>query len=257
MKELYEKDLHHSWMIIETEQIYEEDYQMRMLMENQIPGLLEIQGQGVDEKSRYRYQISGKRSVKELWEKENWGYAELEDFMRQLIHVLYELSNYLLDVHCLSLKTTHIFKEDDKYVFCYIPKTAKNLWREFHEFMEDVVKSMNYEEKEGIYLAYELHKASMEESYDMEQVLEQILEKKEQEMKQVIPKKREMVYDVEEEQILNDWAGAREMTGNVLKDHQTVWGFVSKRIRKNKKSTWNAWESNPAGEAGFDESLYL
>ena len=46
MREEYERDLHHAWMILETDELYKEDYQMRMLMENAIPGLLSVRGQG-------------------------------------------------------------------------------------------------------------------------------------------------------------------------------------------------------------------
>ena len=61
MKETFERDLHHSWMILEIDHVYAEDYQMRMLLDNQIPELLEIRGQGENEKSRYRYKITGKK----------------------------------------------------------------------------------------------------------------------------------------------------------------------------------------------------
>ena len=44
MREEYERDLHHAWMILETDELYKEDYQMRMLMENAIPGLLSGRG---------------------------------------------------------------------------------------------------------------------------------------------------------------------------------------------------------------------
>ena len=57
MREEYERDLHHAWMILETDELYKEDYQMRMLMENAIPGLLSVRGQGKDDKSQYRYEI--------------------------------------------------------------------------------------------------------------------------------------------------------------------------------------------------------
>ena len=50
MREEYERDLHHAWMILETDELYKEDYQMRMLMENAIPGLLSVRGQGKDDK---------------------------------------------------------------------------------------------------------------------------------------------------------------------------------------------------------------
>ena len=80
-------------------------------------------------------------------------------------------------------------------------------------------------------MAYELHKASMDESYDIERALEKILEKKDEEMERVKPKKRKIVYDLEEEQILDNWASEKKLEGKVVRDRDTVWGFVSKKIR--------------------------
>ena len=231
MKEEYERSLHHSWLILELDRIYEENYQMRMLTDNNIAGLLDVCGQGSEDKSRYRYEIGGKMSVKDMWNKEKWGFKKLEDFLRQLIQILYELNNYLLDVNNLSLRPEHIFESGGKYHFCYVPNANGDVWKGFHLLMEEIVRVIDYEDKEGIYLAYELHKASMEESYDIEQALEKILEKKDAEMERVKPKKRKVVYDLEEEQILDNWASEKKLEGKVVRDRDTVWGFVSKKIR--------------------------
>ena len=60
MREEYERDLHHAWMILETDELYKEDYQMRMLMENAIPGLLSVRGQGKERKRALEICRSGK-----------------------------------------------------------------------------------------------------------------------------------------------------------------------------------------------------
>ena len=168
MREEYERDLHHAWMILETDELYKEDYQMRMLMENAIPGLLSVRGQGKDDKSQYRYEISGKISVKAKGEKEHWKFADLENFMRQFIQVLYAVKNYLLDVNCLSLDPGHIYVSDEIYYFCYCPGLEGNILEKFHELTEYFVRETDYEQKEAVYLAYELHKASMEEMSPLE-----------------------------------------------------------------------------------------
>ena len=175
MREEYERDLHHAWMILETDELYKEDYQMRMLMENAIPGFLSVRGQGKDDKSQYRYEISGKISVKAKGEKEHWKFADLENFMRQFIQVLYAVKNYLLDVNCLSLDPGHIYVSDEIYYFCYCPGLEGNILEKFHELTEYFVRETDYEQKEAVYLAYELHKASMEENYNIEYALERIL----------------------------------------------------------------------------------
>ena len=201
MREEYERDLHHAWMILETDELYKEDYQMRMLMENAIPGLLSVRGQGKDDKSQYRYEISGKISVKAKREKEHWKFADLEKFMRQFIQVLYAVKNYLLDVNCLSLDPGHIYVSDEIYYFCYCPGLEGNILEKFHELTEYFVRETDYEQKEAVYLAYELHKASMEENYNIEYALERILEKKENEMESIQPEKK-AGYDLQEELIL-------------------------------------------------------
>ena len=242
MREEYEKTLHHTWLILETDEMYEEDYQMRMLSDNGIFGLLPVHGQGENDRSRYHFDVTGKTSLRELWNMEKWNGEKLEQFMRQLIQVLYGLNNYLLELNSLSLKPEHIFKSGETFYFCYIPGKKENIWVEFHVLMEEFVKNMDYTDKEGIYLAYELHKASMEEDFDMEQMLEQILEKKEAEMERVTPKKH-VVYDVAEEQVLDDWAGYQELKGNAARERHSVWGFVSKKIRKRQQEDWDFLET--------------
>lgn len=241
MKEEYERDLHHAWMILETDTIYREDYQMRMLTENTIPGLLAVRGQGKDDKSQYRYEISGKISMQAKGEKEHWKFLELENFMRQFIQILYVIKNYLLDVNCLSLEPGHIYISDTTYYFCYCPGTEGNIMEKFHELTEYFVRETDYEQKEAVYLAYELHKASLEENYNIEYALEQILERKEKEMENMQPEKREG-YDLQEELILDDWIAEQEMKGQVVSDRQSVWGFLNQRLQKRKKKRESQWD---------------
>lgn len=242
MREEYERDLHHVWMILEFDQIYEEDYQMRMLQANSVPGLLPIKGQGKDEKSRYRYDVTGKSSILALGEKETWGYEQMEAFMRQFIQVLYEVNNYLLDVNCLSLKPQHIYCRKGQFSFCYCPAVQGDIRAAFHELTEYFVKETDYDDKDGIYLAYQLHKASMEENYNIENLLEMILERKEREMEKLRLEHKNESYEIEEDRILDDWAGEQDYRGMVVRDRESVWEFVSRKIHKKNKERWKDLE---------------
>ena len=230
MKVEYERELRHTWMSVEVEKEYSEDYQMRMIQNNHISGLLIMHGQGVDEKSRYRYEITGKISMKVLGEREGWGSAEMEDFMRQFVQVLGELGDYMLNIHCLLLDPEYIYWQDGKYYFCYCPALEKNLWEEFHVLTEYFVRETDYEDKEAIYFAYELHKSSMEENYNIENVLEQIIERKEEELNRV--KKKEISYELEEDKILDNWMDEQNFKGEVVRERMGVWQYVSRKLRK-------------------------
>ena len=68
MNTKYEKELNRICLHIHVPEIYEEDYQMPMLRANKIPGILEVNGCGIDGESRYTYEITGLVSMAVLFE---------------------------------------------------------------------------------------------------------------------------------------------------------------------------------------------
>ena len=55
MKTGYEKELNRVLLHVDLSKLYEEDYQIHMMKENKISGLLEVTGCGINGKSRYSY----------------------------------------------------------------------------------------------------------------------------------------------------------------------------------------------------------
>ena len=161
--------------------------------------------------------------------------------MKQFIEVLKEIQNLLLNPDGLVLSPEFIYREDGQYYFCFCPGKQGAVMEEFHQLTEYFVKKADYEEKEAIYLAYELHKASMEENYNIEKILEDILDKKDAEMQKMTVEKEES-YAVEEDFWLGDWEGEQELTGNKIRERGKVWGLVNDKIRKRKKKMWGEWE---------------
>ena len=105
---------------IEEEAVYSEDYQMRMLCENQPEGLLAVKGRGIDGTSCYDYNVSGKISLQAMFERTKICADDLKLFLRQFLSVIRETEKYLLNIHCILLEQEYIFYEEEKYYFCVI-----------------------------------------------------------------------------------------------------------------------------------------
>lgn len=172
IKSLYRRNLNSTKLIIEEEQQYQEDFQMRMIQENKIAGLLKFHGIGIEGFSQYHYDITGKVSMKALYEKARITHTELTCFLKQLSAVLDRLKNFLLDADCLLLKPEYIFYAKGQFYFCYLPVQEEEMCKEFHALTEFIVSQSDYQDKEAVFMAYQIHKASMEENYSMEQLLE-------------------------------------------------------------------------------------
>ncbi len=227
METKYKRGLDHTYLILELPNLYEEDYQMKIMQANKIEGLLPAAGQGIDGKSQYFYEISGKVSMRSLYEKAEITEAELKELLLQLLNTVNTIRKYMLDAGRILLEPEYIFYEDETYYFCYLPVKEKDLCKEFHNLTEYFVSRINHKEKEGIELAYELHKATMEENYNLEKILGKVKKKEEKKVSYEIP-----------EMIITDIDYEREDYDSV---QNSVFRETSFHWKKRKRGKWGDW----------------
>lgn len=173
MKTFYKNDLKRAFLILETEEGEKEDYQIVMLQENDIEGLLKTDVRYVDNRSDYYYDISGKTSFKALHEKIHLNCDEMKNLVNDLLQTMRNVHRYMLDGANILLDPEYIFCEKDKYYFCYYPSSEQDIKKEFHSLTEFFVREVNYNDEEGVHLAYTLHKSTMEDNYSIEEIMQQ------------------------------------------------------------------------------------
>ena len=167
----FETKLNRVCLHIYKEKHYEEDYQMPMLRRNKLDGILEVDGCEVEGRARYTYEISGMVSMKSMYSNTCIKKKEIYDIVTRILEVTETLQKYMLNPNCLVLKPEYIFNKEGQWSFCYFPDMEEDLCRLFHELTEYFVRMLDYEDTEGIFLAYELHKATLQEHYDLELIM--------------------------------------------------------------------------------------
>jgi hypothetical protein len=86
----------------------------------------------------------------------------------------------MLDGTNILLDPEYIFCENNTYYFCYYPSSKQDIRKEFHALTEFFVREVNYNDEEGVHLAYTLHKSTMEDNYNIEEIMEQFMPKEEE-----------------------------------------------------------------------------
>lgn len=235
MESKYKQDWNHMYLILERPEFYEEDYQMKMMQENKIEGLLQVSGQGIDGNSQYNYEISGKVSMKSIYEKMSIEKWELEKFLQQFLKLLSQIENYLLNVNCILLEPEYIFYEEGNYYFCYLPIEEEKFCYRFHCLTEYFVSKINHKEQSAILLAYELHKATMEENYSLEKIIGQVLSTSENEVR---------TEKVIEEECEDDWIDFDEEEEKQENIFEKKWRQWKLKLGKNRVKKWGEWEND-------------
>ncbi len=229
---------------IEEKVSYSEDYQVRMLKANNLEGILKMGGRGINESSYYDYDVSGKVSMKALFERSKISSEDIKMFLIDMKMTVKEVETFLLNIHCILLKPEYIFYEDGRYFFCYYPLAKQDLWGEFHELTEYFVKQADYQNQECIDMVFLLHKKTMEENYSLEKLVAECLQKQEKEE-----------HDGEEEPEIKDrqevdeyaypkcdWGGEQEKNESVIREAENFWTPVKNLLSRHKKPKWGDWD---------------
>ena len=252
LRSVYKRELHRTVLALEAPGNYREGYQMKMMAYNQIPGLLEIKGRGVDDTSVYEYDISGKKTLQSRFTSEKMGKKEIRDFLTQFNNTLSQIQKYFLDENCLLLDPEYIFLEKEEYYFCYYPPGNRDIKSAFHRLTEFFVKQTDYEDEASIHMAFVLHKETMEENYSLGKIIEglEAQEDREREMEaqdRTIKKYAADGMEEEPEQERygseeHDWITRQEMGSRILKETDNLWTPVKRFLQKHRKTRWGEWD---------------
>ena len=220
----FKNNLKAAYLVIEGEESENEDYQIAMLQGNNIGGLLSMHVRYVDNRSDYFYNISGMQSMKDKYEKEKLEYTDVKKMIQDLLNAMQETKKYMLDGEKILLDPEYIFCERDKFAFVYYPSCEQNMKKEFHKLTEFFVREVDYRNKEGVHLAYTLHKATMEEHYSIEKIMEELANE------EVTPKIHYLDQTEKQEEPLT------------VAEKTELWEPVRRLLERKKKEKWGYWD---------------
>lgn len=262
MKVTYENGWEHTDIHIDLGIPYNEDYQMRMLSANDIPGLIKVKGSGREDHSRYTYRINGGISMEKKYGVQEMKGEDVERFIEDLLRTIGDVVRHLLDPNRIILSPDMVFIEDGRYSFCYLPASEEvgqlSLCRAFHQMTEYFVKRLDYRDTEGIFLVYLLHKDTMQDGFELRKIIEECrreekryrAEKMEQSRLAQQEEKTGMSRDAvfspddeydEDEAYTDREKDYRKTQMDVLREPPAKYGRVRKAVRRIKNGRWGEW----------------
>ena len=256
MKVTYENGWEHMDVHVDLPGTYEENYQIRMLSQSNISGLLKIKASGRDGQSRYTYRVNDGISMEKTFEAKAMKKDDIERFMKDLMETVDDIKEHLLDPDGLVLKPELIFIERGRYRFCYLPvsetEERRPLCISFHEMTEYFVKSIDYQDTSGIILVYKIHKETLKQNYDLKRIIEDS-RKEETEWgkeRQSSGEKRENLSDNatfllntdddDDDEKENKYQ--RRTNADILKEEKAGYGPLKKVVNRIKTGRWGQWE---------------
>lgn len=187
----YKRDMNHNYLILKEEDVDRgEHFQERMVLENEIEGLLPVSIHVFNGEKELYYEISGKQTLQCLFEKKQMKAADLEVLLRGLEQAFSKMEAFFLDADYLLLSPEYIYLNlaQKQVSLCFCPFQKGNLQEKMETLAEYLLERIDHEENQAVVLAYQFYRLVKESNSTFLQMMEELF-----------PAKVKEVYQKEEE----------------------------------------------------------
>lgn len=170
METEYRRDLQHSYLVIHAQETEEQDYTVRMIVENRIEGLLALSVRRIDRQILFYYDITSKISVAEYCQFRKITGSQVRQLLWQLVRILASMEEYLLSGEFLCLQADYIYADAEftNIEFCFIPGQKSNLAAQFQALMEYFLPVLNHEKKDEMLVVYQIYGYAVQEQFSLD-----------------------------------------------------------------------------------------
>lgn len=178
MEGIVRHEANNSYLIVkEGEQSKQEEFLLRMITENQIPGLLKVTRHQMNGERELYYHINDHMSLGEYCEKKQLGQKDLRNLLLGLCRILSHMEEYLLNVDTLVLEPDFLFLSSSKeeMAFCLYPFSKKEIRQQIREMGEYLLNHINHEEEDVVRMAYQFYRLTRQENFEIIKVIEELL----------------------------------------------------------------------------------
>ena len=160
MKVTYHQNINGNCMIIsEMKETNEDDYSLKMIQRNKIPGLLDASYESMNGESRIFYDIASKQSFHKIFESGRVNRQHMKNLIASLEYCVKQMQEYLLDSEKIMLLPEFIYTDMDaeKFYFCFNPFYESRMQDDLRNFFDQIISFIDYEDTELVKNIYELH----------------------------------------------------------------------------------------------------
>lgn len=169
-------DVRHSYFTVQSDIGIRDFFELRMLEENRIGGLLDLTVCDDDGILVLNYDITGKEPLSELLKTHRLRSDDIRHILLDLKHLLAGLEPYLLSGSGLVLNADSVFADPLSLTpsFLYLPGRTEAFSASLTSFLQYILSATDHDDYNSVVLAYRLCKES-ENNANAIELIEQIL----------------------------------------------------------------------------------
>lgn len=188
----FKKDMYGNYMVIKAQEGQELTYSLKMLLNNKIKGILNLDIHVADNKMEFQYDITSKQTIIAYVEHNQLGFEQLKTILMGIFFSIEQGKEFLLRENDFILTPEYIFIQSPNLEvdLCYFVGYSQDVNRQVSSLLESLMNKVDYTDEKAVVMIYGLYKLSKENNSVLEQ-LKEFINKKPVIEEEIEVKKRE------------------------------------------------------------------
>lgn len=146
-------------LVVEGAEDYGEQLDIKMLLHNEVAGIVPLQLRYVDNQCIYYYLVRGKLSLSGLLEKNKLNYTTAYQLCSDICQCCHQSEKFFLNPDHFLMQPEYIFWNPDvkEFSFCYFPGRQELLGKQMQSLCEYLLTVTDHRDKEGRTFVYGLY----------------------------------------------------------------------------------------------------
>lgn len=213
----YEHENNTNYLTVLAQNQEASSYQLKMLVRNKIPGLLNMSIRNINNKLYYYYDITSKRQMVKLYEFGKLQWEDIAAICRSIDRVVAGVDEYMLDMDSIVIDPEYMYINVAEKEICYVynPDNRKDFGEMLKELFEFILEHYEHgKEQNNVMKVYEIYQKITDGEYDSYHLSSLIEEPRQDNVVYFTPEKETSVVleDIpiekvtsETEQVQRDW----------------------------------------------------
>ena len=173
----YKREINQNYLIFPAGPDVDPDsFQVRMLLNGKVPGLLSCTLQNIDGAVRAYYDITSKQALHLVQDGRQLRKEDLLLVFEGFIRVMESMGEYLMSPDMLVLDLNYIYTDPQQkeLFFCCLPGYNTPIRTQFQKLTEGLLPFMDHEDAEAVMLGYSVYRHALEDTFHLEQIKEEL-----------------------------------------------------------------------------------
>ena len=225
MKEQLKRELNKTNLVLSSEEtVYEEGYEIEMILKNEPSTLLPLHVLRVDGTVELYYDVSSRQTLKDIASRAKLNFKTILELFEAIDQLLGQMKDYMLDADRIVLNLEHIYRKEGNFYFCYCPWEEQPVLHSFQEMLEEILGNLDYHDTDAVELAYHLYQRACKGDFHISEILKS--HQKEEKEPVVLEPVWEEPFEVSSTNLVQEESAYH--SGSTGKEKKQKQGFVRK-----------------------------